>query len=393
MTSGGSPSAATSGRPSIGIAGAGIAGLALAGALHRSGYPVTVFEERPEFAPTGAGITIWPNALAALDSLGLGDRIRAAGNPVGAGGIRTADGRWLRRMDRARIEAALGEPLIAIHRVELIELLAEAIGTNDLRFSAGVTGFKPNGGRVKALLADGTTAEVDALIGADGFRSAIARQLQPDIRERYAGYTAWRGVAETDTAHLGDDGEPAEFWGRRHQFGFVPLGRGRTYWFATETAPAATTFGDDLDHLRSTLHDWPSPVAALLDATACGAISRHDIYDRTVARRWSAGAVTLVGDAAHPMRPHLGQGGCQALEDAAILGRLCEGSAPLDAFAEYERLRQRRARRYVRLSALAGRTNSLPWPLQGALHQVIRTIPDKLALRQLSAVSGRKAFR
>jgi 2-polyprenyl-6-methoxyphenol hydroxylase-like FAD-dependent oxidoreductase len=133
-------------------------------------------------------------------------------------------------------------------------------------------------------------------------------------------------------------------------------------------------------------------VTALLDATAPEAVSRRDIYDRTPAQRWSDGAVTLAGDAAHPTRPHLGQGGCQALEDAATLSQLCAQRSPVAAFAAYERARRRRARRYVRLSALAGRGHLIPAAMRPAAYRAIEATPDRLVRRQLRALSGRIAF-
>ncbi|MCX5042082.1 FAD-dependent monooxygenase [Aldersonia sp. NBC_00410] len=158
------------------------------------------------------------------------------------------------------------------------------------------------------------------------------------------------------------------------------------------TLPADTAFDDDLGHLHGALADWPAPVAALLAATERDAVSRHDIYDRTIARTWISGAVTLVGDAAHPMRPHLGQGGCQALEDAATLAQLLAQQHPVDAFAAYESARRRRALRYVRLSALAGRVQLIPDALRPMAYRLFAGVPERMVARQLSAIASATAF-
>lgn len=374
----------------IAIAGAGIAGLALAAGLHRAGVPVRIFEERTELAETGAGITLWPNALAALDLLGLGDKVRAAGTRVSAGSIRAADGRWLRKVDRSRFEAALGEPLIVIHRVELVELLADAGDRSAIGFGTAVAGYETNGSGVTVQLSDGTSIAAAALVGADGFRSAVARQLHPHIRQRYAGYTTWRGVANIEI----DESIAGESWGPGTEFGCIPLGRGRTYWFAAKLEPEGVQASEgEIEYLRGAFANWHPEIAQVLAAADPAQVSRHDLYDRTAPRKWSSGAVTIVGDAAHPMRPHLGQGGCQALIDAAVVARLIgRREDPTTAFSEYQKLRSRAARRAVRESALAGRVINAKGVIGRIAHRLVAVPPERLFLRHLAAISGSKAI-
>ena len=374
----------------IAIAGAGIAGLALAAGLHRAGVPVRVFEERTELAETGAGITLWPNSLAALDLLGLGDKVRAAGTCVSAGSIRAADGRWLRKVDRSRFEAALGEPLIVIHRVELVELLADAGDRSAIGFGTAVDGYEANGSNVTVQLSDGSSIPAAALIGADGFRSAVARQLHPQIRQRYAGYTTWRGVANIEI----DESVAGESSGPGTEFGCIPLGRGRTYWFAAKLEPEGVLAAEgEIEYLRGAFASWHPEIAQVLAAADPAQVSRHDMYDRTAPRKWSSGAVTIVGDAAHPMRPHLGQGGCQALIDAAVVARLiARREDPATAFREYQKLRRRAARRAVRESAFAGRVINARGVVGRISHRLVAVPPERLFLRHLAAISGSKAI-
>jgi 2-polyprenyl-6-methoxyphenol hydroxylase-like FAD-dependent oxidoreductase len=178
----------------------------------------------------------------------------------------------------------------------------------------------------------------------------VARHLNGALRRRYAGYTAWRGVA----AYSLDPELAGETMGTGTEFGHVPLGDEHTYWFATERSPeGGSAPGGELAYLRSTYADWADPIPALLATTDPDAVLRNDLYDRAQARQWARGSVVLVGDAAHPMRPHLGQGGCQGLEDAAILAYCVAHADGLPAaFSRFAAVRRPRVRALVRESRL-----------------------------------------
>src|SRR5690349_19704449 len=158
------------------VIGAGISGLATAVALQRRGHQVTVIEERTDTS-SGAGISIWPNALAALDAIGLGDAVRESGGRVTAGAMRWHDGSWLRHPSAERIVTALGEPLVVIRRSVLTELLADALDTGTIESGLAATELVPTGHSVRVTLTDGTTREVAGVIGADGTGSVVARHL------------------------------------------------------------------------------------------------------------------------------------------------------------------------------------------------------------------------
>ena len=176
------------------VIGAGIAGLASAVALQRRGYDVTVMEERTDTS-TGAGISIWPNALAALDHIGLGDPVREAGGQVTAGALRGYDGSWLLRPAAERFVRALGEPLVVIQRSVLRDILTAALASGSIQFGLAASGFAATADGVRILLSDKSIRAASAVIGADGTRSVLARHLNGPLTNRYAGYTSWRGVA------------------------------------------------------------------------------------------------------------------------------------------------------------------------------------------------------
>jgi 2-polyprenyl-6-methoxyphenol hydroxylase-like FAD-dependent oxidoreductase len=372
------------------VIGAGICGLATAVALQRRGHDVTVIEERTDTS-SGAGISIWPNALAALDEIGLGDAVRAAGGRVTAGALRWRDGTWLRHPARERLVKALGEPLVVIRRSALTKVLADALADGTVHTGLSARELVTTADGVRVTLSDSTTQAAAAVIGADGTRSVVARHLNGALADRYVGYTAWRGVADFAI----DPDVAGEVLGPGIEFGHVPLGPDRTYWFAAERAPegAAAPEGE-LNYLKARFASWADPIPSLLTTTDPDDVLRNDLYDRDQARQWSRGPVVVVGDAAHPMRPHLGQGGCQGLEDAAVLARFVDGDDHLaGAFARFVAFRRPRVRSLVRESKLIGQiVNLRPALLSGLAGRASVLVPEALMTRHLARVAARSAF-
>ncbi|WP_029112782.1 FAD-dependent oxidoreductase [Mycobacterium sp. URHB0044] len=378
------------------VVGAGIAGLATAAALQRNGHRVTIVEERKDTS-SGAGISIWPNALAALDELGLGDAVRASGGQVSAGAMRWRDGSWLRHPSPDRMTRALGEPLVVIRRAVLMDLLADALTDGTIEFGCPVIELVATGSGVRITLADGTAREADGVVGADGVGSVVARHLNGALPRRYTGYTAWRGVAD----HSLDPNLSGETVGSGTEFGHVPLGPDHTYWFGTERSPEGRCAPEgELNYLRSKYSGWADPIPTLLAATDPDDVLRNDLYDRAGARQWARGCVVLVGDAAHPMRPHLGQGGCQGLEDAAILAHYVgfnddvghEDDLPA-AFARFADFRRPRLRSLIRESRLLGEiVNVRPSFVGAAVMRASALVPEALLTRHLASVASRSAF-
>ncbi|MGE2835061.1 FAD-dependent oxidoreductase [Mycobacterium sp. SMC-4] len=373
------------------VVGAGIAGLTTAVALRQAGHEVSVLEQRTDLS-SGAGISIWPNALAALDELGLGDAVRDAGGRVSAGALRWRDGSWLRRPAAQRMVTALGEPLVVIRRAALTDILRAGLPEDAVRTGVSVTGVTLTESSVRLITADGRVEHADAAIGADGVGSVLAKALNGPLRSRYVGYTAWRGVA----AHPLDPELSGETMGAGAEFGHVPLGDEYTYWFATERAAENSSAPEgELPYLRRKFAGWADPIPALIDSTPPADLLRNDLYDRAQARRWARGPVVLVGDAAHPMRPHLGQGGCQGIEDAVILARFAAPGTDLPvAFERFARFRRRRVLPLVRESALIGRVVNLrPAALSGAASRASALIPEAVVTTHLSSIAARRAFR
>ncbi|MFH5805862.1 FAD-dependent monooxygenase [Alienimonas sp. DA493] len=328
------------------VVGAGIGGLTAALALRRAGAEVAVFERAPELTEIGAGISLWVNALRALEQVGAGDAARAAALPVTRTEFRIRRGRTVTAsFDMADFERRYGTaPFVTmIHRAELVAALADLLPADTLRFGAtcvGVEPGEPDGGRPATVrFEDGRTEQASLIVGADGIRSAVRAATVDASEPRYAGYTCWRGVCPRPAAV--EPGYLAEWWGRGQRFGITTLPGDRSYWWATQNAPprrqaANKGTAGERAAAAAAFADWAEPVPGLIDATPAGAVVRHDILDRPPTRRWTAGRVVLIGDAAHPTTPNFGQGGCLAIEDGVVLARrlagcLHGGGAPLRA--------------------------------------------------------------
>ncbi len=350
----------------VAVVGAGIGGLVLAAGLQRDGHDVRVHERRADAGALGAGLTLSGNAFAALDAIGLGERVRAVTGAGVAGlraGQRRPSGRWMTTLPPAAVAS-----LRSVHRADLHRALLDALRDGTLRTGAAAS-VSPDGAPV--LRTPGGAEEFDLVVAADGLRSSSRSALGLDTGLRRAGYLAWRGVT---AGALDVGGQAGETWGRGQRFGVVPLPDGRVYWFATAAAPPGPADGaaDDLDALRERFGTWHDPVPACLAATPPGAVLRHDVHDlRRPLRSFVVDRTVLLGDAAHAMTPDLGQGAGQAIEDAAtlvVLLRGARGGGDLrPALARYDRDRRRRTSRVARRSRSVGAVGQLAHPLAVAV--------------------------
>ena len=357
----------------VSIIGGGIGGLAAASALQRQGIGVTVFERNPELRELGAGLTLWANGVQVLRQLGLADALTAVSVPLTHFECWSWRGKRLGCMRLDTIERLVGAPNIGIHRADLLRLLAGEVSGGSVHVNAHCVGFSPEPGHVISHFADGQQHQADLLVGADGLHSVIREQLLGKQPPRYSGYTCWRGVAIFEDQHV-SPGVSSETWGRGRRFGMLPIGNGRVFWYATHNCPAGgqDQEGERKARLSQLFGGWREPIEQLIEATDEGAILRTDILDRRPVRHWGSGRVTLLGDAAHPPTPNLGQGACQALEDALILAR-CLGSAreSVVALRAYEACRMKRSAAIIEQSYLFGRIGQWENPLLCSLRDAL----------------------
>lgn len=372
------------------IIGGGIGGLCAAIALRRAGIEAILYERTDNFGEVGAGLTLWANAIRGLRALGLADAVMAGGSKVQRASILDSRGKALSRTRTDEFERLFGDPTIAIHRARLQQILLAALPAEAVRTGAGCTGFEQDGNSVTARFQSGLTERADLLIGADGIHSAIRRQLFPEVRLRYAGYTAWRGVvATTDETALGST---SESWGCGSRFGIVPISAHEVYWFATGNAPAGMRLRSAVQKasLLERFRGWHEPVEKLLAETPAEAILHNDIYDVEPMANWSRGRVTLLGDAAHPTTPNLGQGACQAIESSVTLARsLSEAATVAEALQRYETERRPRTAWITEQSRKLGRVAQLDNRLACALRNlIVRFTPDSVTRKTISQAVG-----
>ncbi|MFF5979303.1 FAD-dependent monooxygenase [Streptomyces olindensis] len=337
------------------VVGGGIGGLAAAIGLRRIGWEVTVVERARVLADVGAGISLHANGIRALDVLGVGEAVRAAARPQYTGGTRTPRGTWLARMDGAVLERELGTPIVGVPRAVLHRLLREALPAECLLVGVEVTSVdRSEPGRVRVPVGDGVV-DADLVVAADGVHSRLRGQLFPGHPgPAYSGSTVLRAVTEHPVP-LRTDFELT--WGKGAEFGHIVFTDGRAEWHAVLNSPPGIRHADALAVMRRRFGGWHDPIPALLDATRPDAVLHHDIHELAAPLpSFAEGRIALLGDAAHAMTPNLGQGACQALEDAAALAAALTTESTIEsALTRYDAERRPRSQAVARAARQAGR--------------------------------------
>ncbi|GAA3552639.1 FAD-dependent monooxygenase [Nonomuraea rosea] len=334
------------------VIGGGIGGLTAGVALRRKGWDVAVLERAPKIDPVGSGLAIASNALKALDTLDLGDPIRRLARLQGQVGIRRDDGRWLVRTTGGDAEARYGDSMVVTLRATVMDVLVDALGRDQLRLSTTVSGV--DAGRGVVHTADGDL-EADLIVAADGIHSATRRTIFPEHPGPvYAGVTAWRALVPRGDLTI----QSTESWGRGLVFGVHLLAGDIVYVYATDVSPAGAVHGDEREELARRFGGWHEPIPTLLRTADPAKIIRNDVhYLRTPLPAYHGGKVALVGDAAHAMTPNLGQGACQAIEDAVVLAHFADGD-----LAAYTAARLKRTSKIVQRSMSICRMTKLRNP-------------------------------
>ncbi|MEU8230810.1 NAD(P)/FAD-dependent oxidoreductase [Actinoplanes sp. NPDC048967] len=347
------------------VVGAGIAGLAAAGALARDGWQVTLLESGERIAASPTALVLWPNGRRALQALDPDGGWSAIASPLPDGGVRRPDGQWL-AAPRARPGA--GPAPAVVHLEDLYDALVAGLGDRvDIRTGIAVTGVR-TGGVQRPSVTDGRSRfEADLLVAADGIDSRVRRALAPEAAAVGSGFAAWQAVIPGYRVPdlPADQAAGGETLGAGYRFVSMPLGgraagRGGVYWVATAAgAPRPESPATQLELLRRWFANWHAPVGALLAATRPEDLVPQEVRElrplpRAYGFRAGPGGVVLLGDAAHAMPHHLGQGACLAFEDAATLRALVAetqpGSALCAAVEEYDRARRPRTTSVVRQS-------------------------------------------
>jgi len=344
---------------SIGIIGGGVGGLTAAASLLRAGFDVQVYEQAGTLGEVGAGINIGPNASRILHRLGIADELGRTGvKPASFDQRRWDDGRILLRSPLGEaVEKAFGAPYYTFHRGDLHRALANAIPADRTHLAHRFTHLMDHGDRVEAHFENGASISVDALIGADGIHSVVRHALFGPEKPRFTGCVAYRGMVPSNHLRHLDLELTNQIWmGPNAHFVHYFVSAGRLVNFVAITEQDSwlgeswVDRGEVADVLAA-FQGWHDQVLSIIGAA--DETYKWALFDRSPLQSWSAGRITLLGDACHPMLPFMGQGGAQAIEDGAtlttcLLKFLNDIPAALHL---YEQLRLPRASRLQGLSA------------------------------------------
>lgn len=364
------------------VLGGGIAGLSSAIGLARAGWTISVHEQAEMIQPLGAALSLWPNATAALNKLGVLDAVSAVAAPIRA--MLVADYRA-----KPIIGPRLSEGLaLMVTRAALQRCLVDALSDVPLHLGEVVAHVDHSADGAVVCFADGQSAAADLVVDAGGIRSVAAGSWGATA-PKYAGYG---GVVALSEAIGGPDldGLAAEYWGKHERFGVFELPKRHRYWFymqsQEEDRPAPTR-----DFIVGRASRFPTAVIEAVAATPADRLIPFAIHARTAPKILGRGRIIAVGDAAHAMEPNLGQGACQALEDAAVLAAVASRVAPDQVLSEFEKQRLKRVRFVVQRAAegrygthgprlgqvvMCALLRAAPAVITSRMMQVTQTMPD-----------------
>ena len=322
------------------IIGAGMGGLATGIALRQAGYQVEIYDRVSELRPAGAGISLWSNGVKVLNRMGLGKAIAQIGGQMDRMQYHSHTGELLTDISLDPLVQKVGQRPYPVARTDLQTMLLHEFGAENVRLNCKCVEIEQTETSVTARFADGRTATGDVLIGADGTHSIVRdRVLGHPTDRHYVGYVNWNGLVP-----ISEDLAPANSWaiyvGEHKRASLMPVGNGRFYFFFDVPLPKGSVSTPDhyREELMSFFKGWADPVQRLIERLDPFKTNRVEIHDVEPLEQFVEGRVALLGDAAHSTAPDLGQGGCQAIEDAEVLTRYLTSTTigVEDALKRYE---------------------------------------------------------
>lgn len=370
--------------PKVLIAGAGIGGLTAAIALRAKGVDVEVHEAAPQLPASGTGLGLASNATKVLRALGVDLGRGGCGCALERLELRTARGTLIRALPIQAVTEELGDPIVCVHRGDLMRTLLAAAGDTPIRFGSQIVDFEAADVGVRAICADGRSVHGDALIGADGIRSTIRSKIADPASPTECGYICWLSTVAFAHPRV-VSGYAGHYWGKGQRFGLIDIGGGRVYWWGTKNMPVAEAreWRGGRTEILTAFKGWAPEIAEVIERTPQHTIVSVPAQDRPFLERWGRGPVSLLGDAAHPMQTSLSQGAGAAIEDGYVLAlAMARILDPVAALRKYEDVRRARTRMLVRRSRRYSRLEQVENPaIRAARDLGLRCAPTSLLKR------------
>ncbi len=372
------------------VIGAGIGGLTTAIALAQRGIETTVFEQASEINEVGAGIWVAPNGLKLYHKLGLSNEIIKHGKMLDKITVTDLKNSPVSVIDGKKIEAKHGFRTLAIHRAILQKILANQLPKDRIVLSKKFKSYSQTESEVFAEFEDNSKAEADFLIVADGIRSNGRLQMNKNSDLRYSGQTCWRFVADFDLP-VNQNADMYEIWADKKglRVGYSMINSRQVYVYITNYEKAGGTDNSQtvIQDLLKICEDFPEIVNRMISAAKAEDIIRTDLYDFKPISNWVDKKVALLGDAAHATTPNLGQGACQAIEDAYAISEQLNANESIEAgFKKYQNKRIKKATfitntawRFAQITNTSGLTKSL-------VKTFLRLTPDSISEKQLDKI-------
>ena len=359
----------------IDIIGAGIGGLTTAIALERKGFKVRIFEQSEVLKHIGTGIILANNAMQIYEAFGLREKIERKGNILSSMNITTSDLNVISSMDLLSFKTLYGVNTVAIHRGDLQDILLGALVDVEIKLGHKLKNIKPNGLDNTLEFENGISEQSAKLIAADGLNSIVRKILFPKNTLRNAKQICWRGVTKYRLPLEYKD-KLCEAWGSSARFGFVQISETKVYWYALKSFKECSQ-ALELDNINEYFSGFHPLVKKLLTDSPKNSIHSSEIIDLNSISSWHKNNICLLGDAAHAMTPNMGQGACQAIEDAYVLADCLSSVSLEEAFSKYQNIRFSKVNKISEYSWMIGKISHVQNPFLIKLRNWIFSMTPK----------------
>lgn len=369
----------------IDIIGAGIGGITTAIALEKKGIKCRIFEQTETIKPVGAGIILANNAMQVYKKLGLKNTIEAYGNPISSVNITKDNLGIISSMDLSYFEKIHDVKNIAIHRGALQKILLDQLKETEIHLNHKLKNVVKKEGGHSLHFSNGTIENSFKLIGADGLNSMVRKELFKNNSIRKANQICWRGITDYNLPKEYKN-KLNEAWGNSGRFGFVPLTKNKVYWYALKTLQKSKE-NYSVNQIEEYYKNYNPLIKEIITSTPKENIHTAEIEDLKPMYKWHNQNVCLIGDAAHATTPNMGQGACQAIEDAYVLSECLSKYNCNDAFREFQNIRITKAHKVVKASWSLGKLAHISNPFLITLRNKIMVLtPPSISRKQSQGI-------